>query len=206
MFITSCAHAPHATFDSHLQALRCDQAFESVPQLQKIEKTQDSMEWMVKNTAAYSYVGLNYTAEVLWDVSVGVVGFVVLCLPLQVAATKTGPGNNYPLFLGGGNPPRISNCLPAPGGGAAYFSPPLGRKAYHQTKKFRCPNVTPLAESLEKVALCFEQRKSPEDTKKAMVTLENLAASEDFFSCVDEGVQRRILERHAALKVNITRR
>lgn len=198
--LASCAHAPQKKFEARLEALQCEEAFQNVPELQKTEETKESATWMLKNSVAYTYVGINYTAEVLWDVSVGTVGFVVLCLPVPVLAGLANASlHSGPPYIDGRGP-TVSGCLAPLGSTKRLMSPPLGRNARKDTEKFRCPDVTPLAISLEKVSRCYENRKAPEDLHKALLTLENISGSEDFFQCVEESVQTRILKRSTELK------
>lgn len=204
--LTSCVHTPAKNFESQLKAGQCEKAFTAVPELQRIEKTQQTASWLMKNTVAYTYVGLNYTAEVLWDASVGTAGFIALCLPLPIMAVMSDANNHRartPLNFDQRVQPIGLSCLPEPDGiRNVVLSPPLGRNALSATENFRCPDVTPLALSLEKVGECHEKRNEIGDRDKAFKTYEAIANSSDFFSCVNAETRERIQKHVERLKVS----
>lgn len=180
LILANCSHSQNS-FEDKLIHSQCDEAFLNLPEVQPINKTVETTAWLAKNTAAYTYVGLNYTAEILWDASVGVMGVVVLCMPVMAAtayAARAG-GNGYP----------VVGCLPQPDGYKGLFSPPLGRNAIKDTQDFRCPNVDGLAHSLEKVAVCYKQKG---DKDKARQTYNNIKKSKHFFSCLEPKYQQQI--------------
>lgn len=186
-----CSHAPKQEFDRRIQSLQCEEALQAVPELREAEQVKTNAEWAAKSTVAYSYVGLNYTAQVLWNVSVGALAVVVICAPviMVVASSVSGKGN------GGG----YAQCLPIPISDKIWVTG-LGKQALHETRDLRCPNVEPLALSLEKVAGCFENRNTPEDRVRAVTTLSNIEDSRHFFSCISPETQKRIVEKHLELQ------
>lgn len=182
----SCSHQPQRQFQSHLQGQKCEEAMQSIPELKRSEKAKNSAAWMASSTAAYTYVGANYTAQILWDLGIGTVMVVALCWPVALA-------------VAGGNGSHIS-CIPSPVPFKAVSAPSLGKKAIQKTQEMRCPNVEPLALSLEKVASCFENRNTDQDRKLAHTTLSNIENSKYFFSCVSPEVSRRISAKRVALE------
>jgi hypothetical protein len=186
IFNLGCSHQSQKQFQSHLHGFKCEEAMQSIPELKRSEKAKKSATWMAKSTAAYTYVGANYTAEVLWDVSVGTLMVVALCWPAVLAAAS-GSGTSI-------------GCIPSPVPFQALSSPSLGRNAIQKTQEMRCPNVEPLALSLEKVAHCFESRNTQQDRKLAYKTLSNIENSKYFFSCVSPEVSQRISAQRVALE------
>lgn len=165
----------------------------SVPEFQRSDKAAKSAAWMANSTVAYTYVGLNYTAEVLWDVSVGTVAVVALCGPVILAATSSHTHGNL-------------QCIPVGMPIKKLVSPPLGRNAWEKTHDMRCPNVEPLVESLEKVARCFEKRNTELDRKLAIATLNNIENSKYFYACVSPSISDRIAAKRVELEAQITKK
>jgi hypothetical protein len=187
--LVGCHHY-QKEFDSQIHNTDCENALMVVPELQPAQYAVETALWATKNTLAYSYVGANYTAEVVWDVSVGTVGFVALCWPVFLIYPYAANRSNSMVF-GSTNQGPVS-CLPSPVSYNSVRSPPLGRNALEKTQEFRCPNVDGFAKSLEKVAQCFEKRNQPGDIQKAVRTLENIEKSKDFFKCLKVETQERI--------------
>lgn len=187
IFNLSCSHQPQRQFQSHLQGLKCEEAMKAIPELKRSEKAKNSAKWMAASTAAYTYVGANYTAEILWDVSVGTLMAVALCWPAVLAVASSSSSRNI-------------GCMPSPVPFKSVASPSLGRNAIKKTQTLRCPNVEPLALSLEKVAHCFESRNTEQDRELAYKTLSNIENSKYFFSCVSPEVSQRISAQRVALE------
>lgn len=157
------------TFDQ----MQCGAALRKDPFQNFTEVAAETSEHLGKKAMAYTYVAGNYTAEVLWDVTAGVVLFVGLCAPI-VAVAVAAKGNVHGSF----------SCLPGGKKAKALFAPPLGRQSLQKTQSWRCPNYEPLVETLHKVLLCHQQKDSLEDMDKALQTLDNLESSGDFYDCL----------------------
>lgn len=198
---TACTHSVEK-FEAPLAKKDCSLALKNIPELQPLQKTADSAAWATKNLAAYSYVGLNYTAELAWDVSAGTLMFVGLCLPelaLMTVATKNGAG--YGRFSGveAGTGFRTALCFPVTETSKKVLAPPLGRRAYESTHSLRCPDVKGLVQSYVKVIACYEETPSKENLSEALLTIDELQSNRGFNSCVEPGQQQGLIERRAQI-------
>jgi hypothetical protein len=184
--LPACAyHQQQKQLDQTLTSHNCEGALKKNPFESLKETSVRSTEYLGKNALAYTYIAGNYTTEVLWDVSAGVVLFVGLCGPMiAIAATGNATFYNPPLADSTGQLQRGSfPCLPSPKSAKSLFSPPLGRKSIAQTRSFRCPDNEPLLKTLEKVLTCHEKQ---ENLDKALQTLDNLESSEGFYNCLTD--------------------
>ncbi len=189
--LPACSHhAERQQVEQTLVDLRCEEALQKP--LDATEEIKNSSRQIGKNLLAYTYIAGNYTTEVLWDTTAGVVLFVALCSPtLAVAAVARnysgGPYYLAPATSGGPHHNQLL-CLPIPGqsnkGPSPIFSPPLGRKARKDTKAFRCPDTKPVLAAIEKLVRCYQNRDDKESLQKALQTLENLEMSESFYDCL----------------------
>jgi hypothetical protein len=171
--------------DNTLTDLRCEGALKKDPFQNLTEASVRSTEYLGKNALAYTYIAGNYTAEVLWDLSAGVVLFVGLCAPV-ITVAAIGNTNVYvpPLTDSTGQFQRNSiPCLSGTKKMKSLFAPPLGRHSIADTQYFRCPNNEPLLSSLEKVLACHETQ---ENFEKALQTLDNLESSKTFYNCLTD--------------------
>lgn len=196
LFLFKCAHNPHHEFNSLLEKKNCEDSFVHIPELQASQRVVKNADWAAKNTLAYTYIGLNYTAEVVWDVSVGAVGVIVLCAPFVALMAASSASGNPSGMIG-------APCFPPPEFSKILLSPPLGKKSFLATEALRCPNVEPLVLSLEKVAHCYEDRNGTNDAEKALKTMDSIIYSQHFFSCASLQTQKRIEEKQTLLKNKI---
>lgn len=174
-FVACSHHRDKAELEDTLVNLQCENALRKDPFRDFTEASVDVTEHLGKKALAYSYIAGNYTAEVLWDVSAGVVLFVGLCAPVIALATAT----KSPVH---GN----WTCIPAGKTGKALFAPPLGRKSVQKTQAWRCPDYEPLLKTLEKVIVCHQKQDTAEHLDKALQTLANLESSSSFYDCLTD--------------------
>jgi hypothetical protein len=172
VFNQSCSSKSKVDFDKNLQQTQCEEALETVPENQSIYKLNDKIEKTTGTVLSYSFTGAAYTAQVVWDVTVGVAAVTIMCAPtiaLSMAA-KGEAGKLNPYCLSGDLKPLLS--------------PPLGKNTYKNTESWRCSEVTPVSQSIRKVARCFSNRGTKENFTKALNTLEAVANSGAFYSCL----------------------
>jgi hypothetical protein len=190
-FVACSHHREKAELEKTLVNLQCEDALRKDPFRDFTDASVEVTEHLGKKALAYSYIAGNYTAEVLWDVSAGVVLFVGLCAPVMaVAAAAQGPVH--------GN----WTCIPAGKTGKALFAPPLGRKSVQKTHNWRCPNYEPLLNTLQKVILCHQKKDTPDTLDKALQTLANLESSSSFYDCLSD-LQKLSLQDH---RLNLQKR
>jgi hypothetical protein len=184
--LPACSHhAERQQVEQTLVDLRCEEALQKPSDA--TEEIKNSSRQIGKNLLAYTYIAGNYTTEVLWDTTAGVVLFVTLCGPAIAVASASYSYTAPPLYLGDRYQTSLV-CIPFPGqskkGPAPLFSPPLGRKARKDTKAFRCPDTKPVLAGIEKLVRCYQNRDDKESLQKALQTLENLEMSESFYDCL----------------------
>lgn len=172
-FFISQVHCAHPQkFQEHLQTQDCDQALKSVPENQEIYKISQMSEQAGGTLISYSFTGAAYTAQVLWDVSVGLTAAIVLCAP-SIAVIMT--SKSQPIS-------SATMCIPADI--KPILSPSLGKQAYQKSESLRCPTLKPLSESIRKVAQCYSQKQTKADNEKAIKLLESLKDSKSFYQCL----------------------
>jgi hypothetical protein len=185
MAFTACTHQREkAELEQTLAHLQCEAPLRKDPFQNFTEASAQNTEYFGKKALAYTYIAGNYTAEVLWDVSAGVVLFAALCVPV-IAAQVAAKGNTS------GTP----GCIPAGKSTKALFAPPLGRRSVQKTQSWRCPNYEPLVETLQKVVTCYENKNTKENFHKALQTLDNLESSPSFYDCLTD-LQKLTLQNH----------
>ncbi len=192
--LLSCSHqAEQKEVEQALIDLRCEKALTKPDDT--AETIKNSSKQVGKNILAYSYIAGNYTTEVLWDASAGVVLFVALCAPVMALAAVTNSHNRTSNFSGSTgftNPTSHDGltCIPlSDGQRAAIFSPPLGRKSVRKTQTLRCPDTKPVLSAIEKLVKCYQAQSDKESLQKALQTLINLENSESFYGCLQPADQ-----------------
>ncbi|MES2855293.1 MAG: hypothetical protein V4692_05495 [Bdellovibrionota bacterium] len=186
VFSTACSHQ-QKEFESEITAGRCEDALDRIPENDPMIKLANRTEQATGTIVSYAFAGMNYSAEVLWDVAGGTVMFVALCAPTIAALAL----HNGPVF---GN----ANCFPGDIG--ALGAPPLGRKSLEDTKHLRCPDLTGLSRSLRRVSTCYASRGGPVNLKKASDNLESLQRSSEFYSCLPEAEQTLVKNELAKIQ------
>lgn len=132
---------------------------------------------------SYLWTGVNYTAEVTWDVATGTVLFVALCAPLFFAHQN----RSHPMEGSG------VRCLS--GKVAKHIqSPPLGRKAYQRTKNWRCPPLLKRIQNLEPSYSCYLSSKNPKVREQGRKSFTALAKSPSLRTCVSTVHRDRLTE------------
>jgi hypothetical protein len=197
IFICSaCAHESKK-FEDNLVHQKCDDASRGLPGSAPLERSADEMKYLTKNAAAYSYVGANYAAEVVWDVSTGTVAYVGICGIPTAGIVSTGSVEFFYLIP--------AACAAAEWTRRQIQSGPLGRRALQATQAMRCPsNLTVINDSLQRVASCYENRGDQESLKKAATSLENIEKSKGFFSCLEPEDQMLVRSRREEIERRIT--
>lgn len=194
VLLGACTHAAK-DFSSSIERRQCHQAREFIPESQPLTQLTDSASFIARNAAAYSYVGLNYGAEVMLDASAAVGMTVALCSPYLLAAALS---HSYPHSTG-----TNSVCLPWPDN-TQIWSPPLGRNAMKTTQGLRCPNITDYSRSLELVADCHESFGTQEHLKQALATLDEIQSEKYFIYCTDFSYQQRLAEKREMVQKKLT--
>lgn len=200
LLLIQCSHSQkQIEFDKSLSEMDCDLALQKTPGTSRSERIVDQSETLAKNILAYTYVAANYTAEVTWDVSAGVVLFTAFCLPeiivMAAASKSSGLSNQW----------SHAKCI-TPSKDIDFKTlraPPLGRKSMQNTQKFRCPNLEGLANSLTQVASCYERKGDPSSLQKAITTLENIEQSKHFYSCLAPETQLGIIQKRQQLQETV---
>lgn len=182
-----CTHAQER-FQNDLNAHRCDDALNHIPDRDPLVRWQKNSQQAAGTVASYSYTGASYTAEVLWDITGGIVMFVGLCGPTLVAMNFS---------AGQGQPAMV--CLP--GKFNALGSPPLGRRAFDHTRDLRCPDLEGLSHAVRDVSSCYEASGDKISLKKAIDNLENLKQSNDFYACLPESEKTLVSQQIDHLKM-----
>lgn len=190
-----CTHKPLKPKELMVsEAWDCDNLANHLTEESKAEQALEAMAWLSKNTVAYSYIGLNYSAEIAWDASVGLMHGLVLCGPFLVVSSLSA-GNM--ILSSYGNPQQGHNtpavCLPAPSFSKSLFAPPLGRMARTQTQMFRCPNVERAGQLALVRASCYKQRNLAGDRDKALQVLDAAMGGESSFACFPASMQELLV-------------
>lgn len=174
--LPACSHQQkQKELEQTLSHLQCEGTLKKDPFQNFTQASVKTTEHLGKKFLAYTYIASNYTAEVLWDATAGVVLFVGLCGPMiALAASSRSPvGTAVP-------------CMPVAIKPKALFAPPLGRKAVSQTRSLRCPDNEPLLNTLDQLISCYQKQDSLESTDKALQTLDNLESSDSFYECLTD--------------------
>lgn len=175
-FVFSCGHKQK--FDQSLQHNNCETALIEVPENQNLYKVTRVSQQTMGYLVSYSFTGAAYTAQLVWDVTAGVMASIVLCTPsiaLQVATKGVETQENEQARYG-------PTCLPA--NIKPLLAPQLGKQAYQSTEELRCPPLKGLSVSLRKVARCFADRKTDDDRVKAISILQSMKESVSFYQCL----------------------
>lgn len=172
----ACSHQQkQKELENTLTHLQCENTLRKDPFQNFTQASVKTTEHLGKKFLAYTYIATNYTAEVLWDATAGVVLFVGVCGPMiAVAATSRSPVQS------------AVPCMPIPIKPKALFAPPLGRKAITQTRSLRCPDNEPLLQTLDQLMSCYQKQDSPESLDRAVQTLDNLESSDSFYECLTD--------------------
>lgn len=204
--LPACSHrAERWQVEQTLTDLRCEQALQKP--FDAAQDFKNSSRQIGKNLLAYTYIAGNYTTEVLWDTTAGVVLFVGLCAPtIALIAASRSPfvsqPTSSPTYFGD-QPNKGLLCFPLPGqskGPPPIFSPPLGRNARQKTRAFRCPDTKPVLSAIERLVRCYQNRDDKESLQKALQTLENLEMSESFYNCLPAEEQLALQNTRAELQ------
>lgn len=174
--LPACTHQQkQKELEKTLNHLQCESALKKDPFQNFAQASVKTTEHLGKKFLAYTYIATNYSAEVLWDATAGVVLFVGLCGPMiAVAATSRSPVQS------------AVPCMPIPIKTKALFAPPLGRKAITQTRSLRCPDNEPLLTTLDQLIACYQRQDSLESLDRALQTLDNLESSDSFYECLTD--------------------
>jgi hypothetical protein len=167
-----CSHY-QKPFQQRLDENECDEALMLVPEEQSVYKVAAMSQQAGGTLISYSFTGAAYTVQILWDVTVGVTTAIVLCAPGIVlehsSSVKPAPRSEPTCF-----PADIKPLL----------APRLGQQALKSSSEWRCPDLSGLTHSLQKVASCYAQRGTEEGRHKAINVLETLTNSGSFYSCL----------------------
>lgn len=186
----SCTHT-QKSFEEKVQADRCEEALESMPEHDPMVKLINTSEQAAGTVASYAFVGASYTAEVLWNVTGGTVMILAMCAPGMVASVMANGNGTVAGHL----------CFPGSVGSmSAFAAPPLGRQAKKSSKHLQCPNIEGLNQSMRAVASCYEARGTDEDLKKAKKTLQSIRNSSDFYECLSKDEKEKTLKQLEELK------
>lgn len=168
---TGCSH--RGKFEDHLRNKNCEKALLEVPENQSIYQISSKTQQAGGTLISYSFVGAAYTAQILWDVSVGLTSSIVLCAPgiaLSMAKSTNSSANFGPTCFSA----DITKLM----------SPPLGRRTLDSSANLRCPDLSGLTASLREVAACFAAKGTQSDRGRASKILESLQNSGGFYSCL----------------------
>jgi hypothetical protein len=182
-FTSSCAHKDK--FISDLSSDKCEDALTHIPENQKVYKIQSISQQAAGSLISYSFTGVAYTVQILWNITAGGVAGIFLCAPdiaLNLAQTKNSNMSN----------PSGPTCFPA--NIRPILSPSLGKSAYENTENLRCPPLEGLSQSIRKVAQCFAARKTHADYQKAISILKSVSDSGSFYSCLPESEMQSHIE------------
>lgn len=141
--------------------------------------------WASGNLMSYLWTGTNYTLEFLWDVTSGTLIFVALCAP--VAAARSASSASFPQ----------SNCLPVKSSivRRAYqtlSAPPLGQRAFKNTKHWRCPDLSQLSRNLSRAFTCSDPVMDTTERHRLRVSARAIKNSPFIFSCLSPELQNKL--------------
>jgi hypothetical protein len=176
---TSCQSTPQQKFEAQLSGGKCEEAYYEMPENSSSVKFVRATQKNTGKILSYTATGAGYAAEVVANVTGGALIFIALCGPILLAAAHGGGGHIA--------------CLPADISGVKPVK--LGQKTYDKTAKWRCPNLTPLTQSIEQVAACYVKKGDTDNLKKAEATLSSLEKSDSYFECLSEAEKSRITEK-----------
>lgn len=185
-FIACQSQSPK--FNEEIKSQQCEYALENVPENDKTYTYLRTAQVNGGKLLSYSLTGVAYSAEILFDLTIGVVGGVILCSPTILANTQASAGNN---------PAGPAYCFPYQG--QLPWSPPLGRKVRNATKSFECPNLDGLSQNIRSVAKCFADRGDNENRQRALKTMESIENSKDFYKCLSSNERNEFTKQKSDL-------
>jgi hypothetical protein len=174
----------HKKFETDLSTGNCDEALTNIPENDSTVRFLSSTKSGAGDVLSYSVAGAGYATQAALTVVGGVVIMVALCAPQMAVAAA-----------GGGGVMTTPTCFSANDiFSAGLKAPSLGKGAREKTKHWGCPNVIPLAESVQKVSACYLKKAGPENLKKAEGSLKALKNSDAFFECLPAAEQAKVEE------------
>jgi hypothetical protein len=170
--LISCAHSNQVKFEQALKGGNCEDALMTAPENQDSYKVINTTKQGVGKVVSYSLTGAAYSAQVLWDISAGIVTTVTIIplIPLMYLPEKSLSKDKF--------------NLPVPV--EKLFAPKLGSDTYRNTEYLRCPNVKDLSQTVRRIARCYYDKGGNENTERAIKTLKSVMDSGQFCSCLPE--------------------
>lgn len=183
IFLVSCSTSKIK--ENHLVGGMCEKKFKET-KLNEGEVIWQNVSEGTGTGMSYLITGLGYSTDIAISFTSGVIAGVGLCSPLialDMMASKNGTHVN-----------SISGeCIGEVGVMAGqHLNPKLGPKAFSGTKRWRCPNVDPIAFGLVKVADCYQNLGQRE---LARTQLTKITHSEVFQTCLSKGAMKKIEEK-----------
>ena len=163
-------------FKRHIKEKSCDEALDTVPENDPSVRLFKQAENTTRSAISYGYIGVNYSAEILWDTVAGGLTLVVLCSPGLLASATLVTRGEISRVAGG------PYCLPLNHLNAV-LAPPIGRQAIRSSAEWRCPDVSTLIHSLRSVSACFEEWENHASLLRAERSLTVGQESTGFYSC-----------------------
>ena len=191
----SCSTNRAKKFDSALEAGRCEEALEYVPEdggaLRFIGKANQT----AGTALSYAATGAGYTADVAVTIVGGSIVLIALCSPAYFAgAVGAQPTSS--------SPQQGPLCFPTPSG---IKLPTMGASVYRSTAELRCPDLTGLSRSMRRVAACEERKDRPTALERAKQTLVTIESNADFLTCVSSDEKTAVQTDLARLRDKIER-
>ncbi|MEK6775223.1 MAG: hypothetical protein AABY64_14880 [Bdellovibrionota bacterium] len=186
--LLACQSKPQKfTEDVHTQ--QCENALEHIPENETTYKVLNTVQVNGGKLISYTLTGAAYTTEILYDVTIGTIGGVILCSPTILLSLSSSQRNT--------NSAEPAYCFPYQG--QFPWSPPLGRTMRNKTKHLACPNLNNLSQNIRNVAKCFADRKDPENRLRALKTMESIENSKNFYECLSDNERNEFAKQKAEL-------
>ncbi|MBC7741983.1 MAG: hypothetical protein H7061_07295 [Bdellovibrionaceae bacterium] len=187
--ITSCSSTKD--FDQHLDAQRCEQALEALPEKKNEFKLVSKVQEVSGTLLSYSATGAAYTVQVLWDTTVTFGAIVVLCAP-TIAVLAAGKSSSNLLCFPGVNLDKGLEIVQAP---------KMGQNVLRNTENWNCPNVDSISRSIRKVAKCYANQGGEENQVRALKSLQSVEKSGSFYRCLSSKEREAFLKDLHAMHV-----
>ncbi len=192
LYLSSCTTKAPKSNPEETTSIASSESCDTFLEKGGAEEEQTTIERKVISTAGtlvkYSYVGAAYTAELLWNVSAGIVGVTILCGPsLALGYVANSDSAVRPVCLGG------LEGIP--------FSKDFGKNAKRQSENWDCPNIDSVSQRVRKISRCFAEKNQ---LPQAIAALEKLEQSSRFYRCLSIEEREEFVKQKNELKAAVT--
>lgn len=184
LLFSACSHRDNYKKDLIVSG-ECEKEFKKSELNQGQEIWQRTSE---TSTAGMSYLvtGLGYSTDVIISFTSGLIGGLAVCSPLialDIAADDPVSGLGF----------WTGECIGEAGVAVgSYLNPKLGPRGSHATRKWKCPNLDPVAKGLLRVSQCYQNNGRGD---LALQQLKKMEESPAFKKCLSDDLKEEISKK-----------